>query len=60
MYDTVGSFVAGKSVSMSVSFALPERAKMWLVKPTYSRSSFAPVPSPSYQGILSYFPITCS
>ncbi|KAG5086485.1 hypothetical protein JHK82_053882 [Glycine max] len=38
-----------KSISLSVSFASSERAKMWLVKPSSGPSS-APVPSPSYHG----------
>ncbi|KAK7267480.1 hypothetical protein RIF29_20154 [Crotalaria pallida] len=38
-----------ESVSMSLPYALSERAKMWLGKPS-SRSSFAHAPSPSYQG----------
>ncbi|KAK7284187.1 hypothetical protein RJT34_18928 [Clitoria ternatea] len=38
-----------KSISLGVSYASSERAKMWLVKPS-ARPSSAPVPSPSYQG----------
>lgn len=50
-YDIIGSLHAVKSISLSVSFASSERAKMWLVKPSSGPSS-APVPSPSYHGIL--------
>ena len=57
MSMTVGSFPAVNSVSTSVPFASTERAKMWLVKPS-SGPSFAPVQSPSYQGISSKFSIT--
>ena len=42
---------------MNVLFASAERAKMWLVKLS-SGPSFAPVQSPSYQGILLNFSIT--
>lgn len=38
-----------KSISLSVSFASSEQAKMWLAKPSAGPSS-APTPSPSYQG----------
>ncbi|XP_073222257.1 receptor-like serine/threonine-protein kinase ALE2 isoform X3 [Cicer arietinum] len=38
-----------KSFSLSVPFASLEQTKLWFVKPS-SAPSFAPVPSPSYQG----------
>lgn len=53
MHDILASFPAAKLISMSLSFASSERAKVWLAKASSGPFS-APVPSPSYQGMLSY------
>jgi hypothetical protein len=47
------SFPAAGLISMSLSFASSEPAIVWFFKPSSGPSS-DPVPSPMFEGILSY------